>query len=146
MGDKSIRTYTNRFTSISKEIGFKFSAHNLRSTFATLLIMSGVDLVSIQTLMNHSHISQTAKYIVLEESHLRIALETTTQVETFEGMNIFEAKAEILRLRKRLYRMENIFNISKVIEKLDEEHFRDLLTTSGNLKYVRDIQEMNIKH
>lgn len=142
MSGKTIRTYTNRFKDMKSESGIDFTAHNLRSTFATLLIMSGVDLVSVQTLMNHSHISQTAKYVVLEESHLRVALETTKRSETFEGMNIFEAKQEILRLRKRLYRMESVFNITELVEKLDQDSYKELLKTSSNLSYLKDIKEI----
>lgn len=104
--NKSIRTIGRKITDISKSIGIKFSSHNLRSTFATTLIMLGVDLVSVQHLMNHSDISITAQYIRFDENHLRTSLNVLEMENTFEGMTVPELKNEIIKLRTRIMRIE----------------------------------------
>ena len=105
---KSVKTLARSFTSVSDKIGVKFTAHNLRATFATNLLMNGVDLVSVSTLMNHSDVSQTAMYVKFNELYLRSGLSTLDDsVETWEGMNLFQAKKEIIRLRNLLLKGEN---------------------------------------
>lgn len=99
---KNIKKYQLTILKVSNQVGIKFSSHNLRSTFATELIENGVDLISVSTLMNHSDINMTAQYVSLSESTLKSGLETLETKETFEGMNLFQAKKEILRLRKLL--------------------------------------------
>lgn len=49
----------------------KITPNMLRHTFATLAIMKGADLKSVQTLMGHSDISTTQKYLHAVESQLR---------------------------------------------------------------------------
>lgn len=46
-------------------------AHNLRHTFALLLLKNKVDLRSIQLLMGHTNINTTAGYLELDDSHLQ---------------------------------------------------------------------------
>ena len=48
--------------------------HTLRHTFASHLVMSGVDLPSVQKLMGHRDIKTTMKYAHLAPDHLRAAI------------------------------------------------------------------------
>jgi site-specific recombinase XerD len=50
--------------------------HTLRHTFASRLVMAGVDLKTVQELMGHKTISMTARYAHLAPTHKLQALET----------------------------------------------------------------------
>jgi integrase len=52
-----------------------FTWHDLRHTFCSRLIMSGVDLKTAQTLMGHKTISMTARYAHLSSAHLDAAVD-----------------------------------------------------------------------
>jgi site-specific recombinase XerD len=49
--------------------------HTLRHTFASRLVMAGVDLKTVQELMGHKSLAMTARYSHLAPSHKLAALE-----------------------------------------------------------------------
>jgi len=50
--------------------------HVLRHTFASRLVMAGIDLRTVQELMGHKSILMTMKYAHLSPDHTRMAMET----------------------------------------------------------------------
>ncbi len=69
-------TYYKKFTQILKKAGIKdANLHTLRHTFASHLVMSGVDLRTVQELLGHSSIKVTEIYSHLCPSHTRKAVE-----------------------------------------------------------------------
>lgn len=97
---KSSESVGKYFRALSATIGFTLTPHRLRATFATDLIENGVDLVTIQTLMGHSSISTTARYIVMSFRRLQLATQTLIDKElSTEGMTIFELQSEMIKLR-----------------------------------------------
>lgn len=64
MGDPlSYQTVWNRCNTISKKIGFKFSPHDFRHTFATYLARNKVGIHKLRKLLGHTHIASTDIYI-----------------------------------------------------------------------------------
>ena len=50
------------------------SSHSGRRSFATNILRSGVDIVALKTLMNHSNIATTAEYVSHNEEYLKQAV------------------------------------------------------------------------
>ena len=48
--------------------------HILRHTFASHLVMSGVDLITVQKALGHSSLTMTMRYAHLYKNHLKKAL------------------------------------------------------------------------
>jgi integrase len=64
------------FEDAIKEAGIKnFRYHDLRHTFASRLVMAGVDIRTVQALMGHRTIQMTLRYSHLSPAHLREAVE-----------------------------------------------------------------------
>ena len=59
-----------------------FRWHDLRHTFASRLVMAGVDLRTVQELMGHKTISMTVRYSHLAPTHLQEAVERLTEQPT----------------------------------------------------------------
>lgn len=58
------------FRRLSERAGFHVTAHMLRRSFATLTLKSGIDLVTLQSLMGHESIETTRGYIQLLDDDL----------------------------------------------------------------------------
>jgi integrase len=71
------------FTAACKDVGIlDFTWHSLRHTFASRLVMAGVDLRTVQELMGHRTITTTMRYAHLAPAHQAEAVErlVSTQV------------------------------------------------------------------
>jgi len=62
-GDDSVKTFKTAFNSAIRRSGVeKFRSHDLRHTFASNLVMKGVDIVTVQELMGYKSINMTKRY------------------------------------------------------------------------------------
>jgi len=68
--------FLRKFKKITKRAGIKGACiHTLRHTFASYLVMSGVDLRTVQELLGHSSIQVTERYSHLSPDHRMRAVE-----------------------------------------------------------------------
>lgn len=63
-------------------LGFRISAHVLRHTAATMWLKNGVDLKTVQTLLGHSNIATTSRYLHTSSDELVAAVEKTSNLFT----------------------------------------------------------------
>lgn len=73
-------------TALAKANIENFRWHDLRHTFASRLVIGGVDLARVQRAMGHKAISMTMKYAHLRQEHVREAIDTLAPV-TLEPQN-----------------------------------------------------------
>ena len=74
------------FQNAVKRAGIKdFRFHDLRHTFASHLIMSGVDLMTVKDLLGHKTINMTLRYSHLSPDHKRHAVNS---LRFFDGHNL----------------------------------------------------------
>ena len=64
----------------------------MRHTFASILVMAGVDISSVSELLGHTSIKMTQRYAHLSPAHLRKAVDIFENV-TF--LSQFEEKAKV---------------------------------------------------
>ena len=86
VGDPAVRVFRARDGSWYRDISRAFATavqrasipdftfHDLRHTFASRLVMAGVDLTTVKELMGHKHIAMTLRYAHLAPGHKRSAI------------------------------------------------------------------------
>ena len=90
---KPYKNVTEGFQSALKKSGIKnFRFHDLRHTFASILVMAGVDISSVSELLGHTSIKMTQRYAHLSPAHLRKAVDIFENV-TF--LSQFEEKGKV---------------------------------------------------
>lgn len=102
-------------TALEKSGIINFHFHDLRHTFASQLVMAGVDLNTVRELMGHKDIKMTLRYAHLAPSHKQQAVEALAgaidTVMTPEAPEEEQAEKEVSEpLEKQLVR--NIFSLS----------------------------------
>ncbi len=71
---------SHMFNKLIKELNIKdFRFHDLRHTFASWLVMKGVDLKTIQELLGHKTFSMVLRYAHLSQEHKKKSVELLTE-------------------------------------------------------------------
>jgi integrase/recombinase XerD len=72
LSDGAVQRLCHR-TAARAQLSKRITPHTLRHSFATHLLEAGVDLLSVQALLGHSHFNTTAKYLHLSMRRLQKA-------------------------------------------------------------------------
>ena len=86
-----VKGFRTSFENACKKAGIKnLSFHTLRHTFATRLVLSGVDIVTVSKLLGHSKIQTTMRYSHPTPKALKSAVETldTPKLEKSVSKNV----------------------------------------------------------
>jgi len=81
-GERIVDIRTAFENAVSRAQIDNFVFHDLRHTFASYLVMSGVDLLTVKELLGHRTITMTLRYAHLSPKHKRDALES---LKYFDG-------------------------------------------------------------
>ena len=75
------RSYRTAFEQAVRKAGIHdFTFHDLRHTFASRLVMAGVDLPTVKELLGHRNITMTLRYTHLSSDHKRAAVKMLEKV------------------------------------------------------------------
>ena len=74
------RSYRTAFETAVRRAGIEdFTFHDLRHTFASRLVMAGVDLPTVKELLGHKDITMTLRYAHLSSDHKQAAVRRLEQ-------------------------------------------------------------------
>ncbi|MGE5444603.1 MAG: tyrosine-type recombinase/integrase [Ignavibacteriales bacterium] len=85
-----VKGFRTSFENACKKAGIKdVSFHTLRHTFATRLVLEGVDIDSVRKLMGHSSITMTMRYSHPTPEALKSAVETLDSLNSEKSVSSF---------------------------------------------------------
>ena len=64
----------DKLKKVQKEVGIDFNFHDLRHTFCSNLVQSGMDVSVVRMIMGHEHLSTTQKYTHLSNPYIEDSL------------------------------------------------------------------------
>ena len=99
-GAEPVRCFKTAFDNAVKRSGVeRFTFHDLRHTFASNLVMNGVDLATVQELLGHKSIVMTKRYSHPTPDHKKRAVDTLSleRIDTYTDTKVIdiESKANI---------------------------------------------------
>ncbi len=93
------RSFRSAFERAVRKAGLvAFTFHDLRHTFASRLVMRGVDLPTVKELLGHKTIAMTLRYTHLSSDHKQRAVSTLEQVSEQSPSNFHNSEHQSSRL------------------------------------------------
>ena len=79
------RAAYDKLKKVQEEIGVDFNFHDLRHTFCSNLVQSGMDVSVVRMIMGHKHLSTTQKYTHLSNPYIEDSLSRYWNQSTLIG-------------------------------------------------------------
>ena len=79
------RAAYDKLKKVQEEIGVDFNFHDLRHTFCSNLVQSGMDVSVVRMIMGHEHLSTTQKYTHLSNPYIEDSLSRYWNQSTLIG-------------------------------------------------------------
>ncbi len=80
--------FYDKLKKVQKEVGIDFNFHDLRHTFCSNLVQSGMDVSVVRMIMGHEHLSTTQKYTHLSNPYIEDSLSKYWNQVTLIGERI----------------------------------------------------------
>ena len=75
----------DKLKKVQKEVGIDFNFHDLRHTFCSNFVQSGMDVSVVRMIMGHEHLSTTQKYTHLSNPYIEDSLSRYWNQSTLIG-------------------------------------------------------------
>ena len=75
----------DKLKKVQEEVGIDFNFHDLRHTFCSNLVQSGMDVSVVRMIMGHEHLSTTQKYTHLSNPYIEDSLSRYWNQSTLIG-------------------------------------------------------------
>lgn len=86
--NRMLSTYSaayDKLKKVQKEVGIDFNFHDLRHTFCSNLVQSGMDVSVVRMIMGHEHLSTTQKYTHISNPYIEDSLSRYWNQSTLIG-------------------------------------------------------------
>jgi len=136
-----LRKIDCQFKNLLKKAGIvNFRFHDLRHTFASYMVMSGLDLLTIKEFLGHSSLRMVLRYAHLSPNYKREAVEILSSKMDTIWTPSGEEKKDIKKELEKSYNFKEFFVEGAVAKRLRRRSAKPLFGGSNPLRALRSLK------